>query len=136
MLCATLVNSYWPLQLLIYKYVRGHAKGPVRDAPPWKAYLFVGSAGAVTSLMRAFGINYLSGVLYVVCSNTEVIFATVGRSCVETVEAYLTTHLSVSHCFAAPLQVLPEEAYQCLPSHLGSHDRWGCLFGRVGPRHG
>ena len=39
MLCATLVNSYWPLQLLIYKYVRGHAKGPVRDAPPWKAYL-------------------------------------------------------------------------------------------------
>jgi hypothetical protein len=101
----------------------------VRDAPPWKAYLFVGSAGAVTSLMRAFGINYLSGVMYVVCSNTEVIFATVGRSCVAEVVLKLSRriqqqHFSVSHCFAAPLQVLPdEEAIFTISWRVGLHFR-------------
>jgi drug/metabolite transporter (DMT)-like permease len=68
------INAYWPLQLVIYYYVRQHQPAPIRDEFPWTAYTLIGiSAGAVT-FMRSFGIVYLSGILYVVCANTEIVF--------------------------------------------------------------
>jgi hypothetical protein len=49
--------------------------------------------------MRSFGINYLSGVVYVVCANTEIIFAALLSSLV------LGKHVNVYQIFAIVLVV-------------------------------
>lgn len=74
-LCTILLNAYWPFQSLIYAYVRRTTDGPAREHPPWKAYMFMGASAGAVSLMRSIGINELSGMAYVVCSNTEIVFA-------------------------------------------------------------
>lgn len=73
-LCTILLNAYWPLQSVIYYYVRQTTEGPARESPPWLAYMFMGTSAGAVSLMRSVGINELSGMAYVVCSNTEILF--------------------------------------------------------------
>jgi drug/metabolite transporter (DMT)-like permease len=76
-LCAMLVNAYWPIQMVIYYFVRKTQPAPDRENFPWGVYTFMGFSGGAVSLMRAIGISNLSGVFYVICSNTEVVFSAV-----------------------------------------------------------
>jgi drug/metabolite transporter (DMT)-like permease len=74
-LTALVLNGYWPVQMLLYYHARHTQPAPIRKYFPWKAYALIGFSAGCVSFMRSFGINYLSGVVYVVCANTEVIFA-------------------------------------------------------------
>mmetsp|Transcript_31998 Transcript_31998/g.84308 ORF Transcript_31998/g.84308 Transcript_31998/m.84308 type:complete len:297 (-) Transcript_31998:132-1022(-) len=74
-LCTILLNAYWPIQMIIYYRVRQTTAPPDRESLPWKAYIFLGISAGTVSTMRSVGINELSGMAYVICSNTEIVFA-------------------------------------------------------------
>ncbi|KAK3281757.1 hypothetical protein CYMTET_10467 [Cymbomonas tetramitiformis] len=76
-LSAMMLNSYWPIQALIYWRVRQTQEPPERDGFPWYAYTVLGFSAGSVSTLRSIGINELDGVIYVICSNTEVIFSAV-----------------------------------------------------------
>ena len=79
---AMLLNGYWPLQLFIYARARKRSIGAPRTVP-WQKYCLLGAnAGAVT-LLRSFGINYLSGSLYVIAANSEIVFTTLLSVCLD-----------------------------------------------------
>jgi drug/metabolite transporter (DMT)-like permease len=73
-LCTMVINAYWPLQLVIYYYVRQTQDPPIRKEFPWKVYAILGISQGCTTFMRSFGIIYLTGIVYVVCANTEIVF--------------------------------------------------------------
>lgn len=76
-LSAMMLNSYWPIQALIYWRVRQTHAPPERDGFPWCAYAILGLSAGSVSTLRSVGINGLDGVIYVICSNTEVVFSAV-----------------------------------------------------------
>ena len=58
-LMAMCVNAYWPIQMVMYYYVRKSQPPPDRTHFPWGVYTFMGFSGGAVSLMRAIGISNL-----------------------------------------------------------------------------
>lgn len=76
--CAIMLNGYWPLQLIVYIVLRSRS-GKKRELSRRKilSYAVIGCNAAVICLFRSFGINYLSGSLYVIAASSEIIFTTI-----------------------------------------------------------
>jgi hypothetical protein len=78
-LCAMLVNAYWPIQMVIYYFVRKTQPAPDRENFPWGVYTFMwlprrvlhstrGYCGRHGTVGTAAGYCRVLWVLWVLCS--------------------------------------------------------------------
>ena len=69
---ALLLNGYWPIQLLMYRFVWAKTASP--RPLTWKhvrGYAIIGVMAAAVSGLRCVGINYMPGSIYVIISTAD-----------------------------------------------------------------
>eukprot|EP01043_Picozoa_sp_COSAG02_P008809 COSAG02_NODE_288_length_25612_cov_29.808529_9_plen_375_part_00 len=69
---ALLLNGYWPIQLLMYRFVWAKTASP--RPLTWKhvrGYAIIGVMAAAVSGLRCVGINYMPGSVYVIISTAD-----------------------------------------------------------------
>ena len=71
-------NSTWPVLLVQYHFERSLLPEKRELNPSMlRNYMILGSLASIISLSRMFGIITLSPIVYVVCTNTEIVFETI-----------------------------------------------------------
>eukprot|EP01043_Picozoa_sp_COSAG02_P043268 COSAG02_NODE_3756_length_6279_cov_4.967314_5_plen_197_part_00 len=69
---ALLLNGYWPIQLVMYRFVLAKTASP--RPLTWKhvrGYAIIGTMAAAVSGLRCVGINYMPGSVYVIISTAD-----------------------------------------------------------------
>jgi len=70
---AMLLNSYWPIQYLLYRQELSKLSEPrVVTAEMYRSYGILGGLAAVISVTRCYGIVALPPLMYVITANTEI----------------------------------------------------------------
>mgnify|MGYP003387045547 CR=1 FL=1 len=72
---ALLLNSYWPIQtILYYNLSKKQLTKRIITKDMKQSYLILGFLSAAVSLTRCYGIVNLPAILYVISSNTEIVW--------------------------------------------------------------
>jgi drug/metabolite transporter (DMT)-like permease len=75
---AFLQNASWPIQAVIYNEHRKNQEIPrVVTNSMYKSYCILGTLSTLITLSRTIGITSLPPTIYVICSNTEIVFETI-----------------------------------------------------------
>lgn len=72
-----LQNCAWPLQLVGYYKIRNQLNQPrIITREMLKNYIILGLLSSFINLSRMFGLSVLSPIVYIICSNSEIVFET------------------------------------------------------------
>jgi len=74
-LSALLLNSYWPIQcILYYNLIQKSSITRVLTKSMYTSYMILGLLASAVSITRSYGIVNLPAILYVISSNTEIVW--------------------------------------------------------------
>ena len=115
---ALLLNGYWPIQLVMYRFVWSKTASP--RPLTWKhvrGYAIIGTMAAAVSALRCIGINYMPGSVYVIISTADLPMNTILSRLVLKKEFTTLQYVAVGCAMAGILVCLGESGGDAPADH-------------------